>query len=253
MNHDLLLIRFLADELSQTERKTVTDKLITDQNLQQRLSELREFWETDGEKPGEQSHQSEDWMKLSNSLSNKNDSKIKLPYNHVITKWIVRVAAVVLIIIGTTLIWESQQSLETIHGRTIEPVASILPDGSKIYLSKGSRLKYPKTFKSENRTVELTGEGYFDVVSNPKKPFIVNTGETKVLVTGTSFTVKAPGKSEEVAVLVRAGKVLFYNSDIPSANSFKVGLGPGDIGTYFPGIKQLNKTHNKDYKNLNWN
>ena len=113
--------------------------------------------------------------------------------------------------------------------------------------------KYPKNFNTGKRTVELHGEAFFNVISKPKDPFFVNTGEAKVRVTGTSFLVSATNRNEEVAVQVEAGKVLFYNSETLTENAFRVGLGPGDIGIYNPKLKQLNKSRTKDYNNLNWN
>ncbi|MBT3243757.1 MAG: hypothetical protein HN352_11425 [Bacteroidetes bacterium] len=253
MNHDKLLIRFLADELSPVEKRRVSARLLTDNDLQQRLDQLRGFWDEKNEELEISPKQASDWTNLTNRLNLTKDSSIIALTQRSIPKWFIRIAAVLIIALGTTLIWDSQRSFETVKGRTDEPIASRLPDGTEVYLTKGSKLTYPKTFASDSRLVQLSGEGYFDVVGDPKYPFIVDTGQTKVSVTGTTFRIKASGKSEEVAVLVRAGKVLFYNSEILTENSFKVGLGPGDVGTYYPKLNQLNKSHNKDYKHLNWN
>ena len=177
-------------------------------------------------------------------------SSTSKPSNARITSWIVRVAAVMILAIGTTLIINLQKDGFTIKGRSIEPVAALLPDGSEVYLTKGSRLKYSENFNKELREVSIKGEAFFTVISNPDKPFIVHTGEAKIKVTGTSFNVSAPVNNQDVEVVVRTGKVLFYNSETYSENSFKVGLGPGDKGIYSQKLKQLNKTHNAQYKKL---
>jgi len=66
-----------------------------------------------------------------------------------------------------------------------------LPDGSNVWLNHSSSLKYPAMFYGDSRTVELKGEGYFEVVHNPKIPFIVKAGEIRVLARGTTFNIMA--------------------------------------------------------------
>lgn len=67
----------------------------------------------------------------------------------------------------------------------------ILPDGSKVWLNSMSSLRFPVVFKEKTRTVELSGEGYFEVAKDAKKPFVVKIGETEVEVLGTHFNIMA--------------------------------------------------------------
>ena len=78
-----------------------------------------------------------------------------------------------------------------------------LPDGSTVWLNADSKLDYDKNFNVELREVHLTGEAFFDVVKNPKKPFIVHTGPADIKVLGTAFNVKSyPGdKTTETSLL----------------------------------------------------
>jgi ferric-dicitrate binding protein FerR (iron transport regulator) len=50
-----------------------------------------------------------------------------------------------------------------------------LSDGTSVWLNSGSSIKYPDRFVGNNRTVFLKGEAYFEVESDLKKPFIVET------------------------------------------------------------------------------
>ncbi|MCG2615919.1 FecR domain-containing protein [Terrimonas sp. NA20] len=66
-----------------------------------------------------------------------------------------------------------------------------LPDGSVVWLNAGSKLTYDKDYNQEDRQVTLTGEGFFDVIKDPAKPFLVHTSTVDVRVLGTVFNVKA--------------------------------------------------------------
>ncbi|MCF2505860.1 FecR family protein [Dyadobacter sp. CY107] len=86
----------------------------------------------------------------------------------------------------------------------------LLSDNSVATLSPGSTITYPKTFASGERKVILTGEAFFDVAKNPKRPFLVYTNETVTKVLGTSFRVKALDAENTVMVLVKTGRVSVY-------------------------------------------
>ncbi|WP_343307218.1 FecR domain-containing protein [Chitinophaga niabensis] len=67
-----------------------------------------------------------------------------------------------------------------------------LPDGSKVWLNAASSLRYPTAFINNTRTVEITGEAYFEVAPDAAKPFMVKVNErTAILVLGTAFNVNA--------------------------------------------------------------
>ncbi|MET0466003.1 MAG: FecR domain-containing protein [Chitinophagaceae bacterium] len=66
-----------------------------------------------------------------------------------------------------------------------------LPDGSIVWLNAGSKLTYDKEYNQDDRQVTLTGEGFFDVIKDPAKPFLVHTSTVEVRVLGTVFNVKA--------------------------------------------------------------
>ena len=67
-----------------------------------------------------------------------------------------------------------------------------LADGTKVWMNSDSKLIYPTAFKvSGTRTVELSGEAYFEVAHHKNQPFIVNTNQQQIEVLGTHFNVKA--------------------------------------------------------------
>ena len=66
----------------------------------------------------------------------------------------------------------------------------ILDDGTKIYLNKNSKIVYTNQFNEVNRSLKLEGEAFFEVWHNPEKPFIIEIGDAKIRVLGTSFNIK---------------------------------------------------------------
>jgi|WetSurMetagenome_2_1015567.scaffolds.fasta_scaffold29819_3 transmembrane sensor len=82
-----------------------------------------------------------------------------------------------------------------------------LPDGSVVFLNSGSVLLYPEKFAPSNRTVFLSGEGYFSVKKDKKRPFIVNTRYQSVEVSGTVFNLNAYPESRRVVTTLEEGTV----------------------------------------------
>ena len=103
----------------------------------------------------------------------------------------------------------------TPRGGTYEVV---LPDGTHVWLNAASSIKFPSAFTGKDRTVELTGEAYFEVAttymptstsssntsssSSPatspslrgrrtKQSFIVKTADQEVTVLGTHFNINS--------------------------------------------------------------
>lgn len=67
----------------------------------------------------------------------------------------------------------------------------ILADGTKVWLNAGSHFSFPQRFDRGEREVSLEGEGYFEVVKNKNKPFIVSTQNIEIKVLGTKFNLSS--------------------------------------------------------------
>lgn len=85
----------------------------------------------------------------------------------------------------------------------------MLPDGTKVWLSNGTKLIYPENFKSKTREVQLEGEGFFEVTHDKKHPFIVNVGENRIKVLGTKFAVIAYPDDNTVRAELVSGSIQF--------------------------------------------
>jgi len=88
-----------------------------------------------------------------------------------------------------------------------KPQIITLSDGSSVLLKPNSKLSYPKIFTGNTRKVYLSGEAFFEISKNPKKPFFVYANEIVTKVVGTSFRIKAYADLPTVEVIVRTGKV----------------------------------------------
>jgi len=110
-----------------------------------------------------------------------------------------------------------------------------LPDGSTGFLNSGSKLKYPVVF-SKQRTVDLTGEAYFDVVHNEDIPFHVNTRNLDIKVLGTQFDVSAYSDGSVTEVVLKEGKVEIKGK----SGVFAQTLLPGEKITFDPLTNSLN-------------
>lgn len=84
----------------------------------------------------------------------------------------------------------------------------ILSDGTKVWMNAESALTYPTTFSGDMREVELTGEAFFEVEKDAKKPFRVKASQTTVDVLGTSFNVMAYKDEKEVNATLVQGAVI---------------------------------------------
>jgi hypothetical protein len=108
-----------------------------------------------------------------------------------------------------------------------------LADGTKVWLNAASSLRFPTHFFDNERTVELTGEAYFEVASHQvnsiKQPFKVvsrdNSGRNQeVTVLGTHFNVQAYHDDPSVKTTLLEGSVRIKNL---SSNAVMM-LSPGE-------------------------
>lgn len=89
-----------------------------------------------------------------------------------------------------------------------------LPDGTQVSLNAGSELQYAADFNTNHRTVQLSGEAYFDVKKDAERPFIINTGKMSIRVLGTAFNVKAyPEDKTSETSLIRGMIEVSMNND----------------------------------------
>ena len=133
------------------------------------------------------------------------------------TNWWYSIAAVTvgaLILCGVFFVQHSEKpktvvaSIITKKANAGEILKLVLPDSSTIWLNSGSEISFSENLELEDkRTINLTGEAYFEVKHDEKHPFIVKSAALSTTVYGTSFNVRAYRNEETIAVAVNSGKV----------------------------------------------
>jgi transmembrane sensor len=83
----------------------------------------------------------------------------------------------------------------------------VLADGSKVWLNAASSLRFPTTFAGKERSVEITGEAYFEIKKNAEMPFRVKVRDAEVEVLGTSFNVMAYNNENAIKTTLLEGAV----------------------------------------------
>ena len=85
-----------------------------------------------------------------------------------------------------------------------------LPDGSVVSLFPNTQMSYNQSDR-EFRQVQLSGEAFFEVQRDERRPFLIYSGAMTTRVLGTSFNVRAYPGSENFEVSVVSGSVSVMN------------------------------------------
>jgi ferric-dicitrate binding protein FerR (iron transport regulator) len=114
----------------------------------------------------------------------------------------------------------------------------VLPDETKVWLNADSRLTYASDFMAgEDRQVYLEGEGFFDVMPDASRPFIVNTSAIAVKVLGTAFNVKSYPNDQKIQTTVVRGKVSVEST--AKKNGQLVMLSPNQRAVFTKGSEKI--------------
>lgn len=240
-----LLVRFLSGDASETERLEVNRWIESDQRHRRHFEEMTLLWQLSSDANQITDNVvAEDWKKVRSRIRQNK------PYDTFREKsrfpQFFRIAAAIAFLVSSYFVIKhfanQPAKLQTaIAAETTQHV--ILPDGSMAYLNKNARLIYPEKMNTASREVTLEGEAFFDIVKDPSRPFLINTGTAVTEVVGTSFNVNSDAVHTTVTVVT--GRVRVHHEDDVIA------LLPGEQGNYTP-VKGLTKSINTDVNFLSW-
>lgn len=131
-------------------------------------------------------------------------------------KWTAAAASIV-VLAGAGYWWLHAAQQKTMHpgdnksflvtNETSNVKLVVLPDSSHIWLNAAASLRWKEDFNQKVRSVQLTGECFFDVRGQTGKPFIIRTRDLTIQVLGTQFNVEAYPAEGVTRVSLLQGKV----------------------------------------------
>jgi transmembrane sensor len=137
---------------------------------------------------------------------------------------VLRAAAAVLLLLGAGLLWRAMSSRPT--APTAHYATEVgarrelrLGDGSRVVLGPDSRLAVSG---DDGRSVDLTGEAYFQVRHDAARPFTVTTDGATIRDVGTEFTVRADSAAG-TTVAVTEGVVAVSVANTAVAETLRAG------------------------------
>ncbi|NPA36613.1 MAG: DUF4974 domain-containing protein [Chlorobi bacterium] len=129
----------------------------------------------------------------------------------------------------------------------------ILPDGTKVWLNSGSHFKYPLIFKRKMRKVFLSGEAYFEVAKDKKRPFIVQTDDIDVMATGTKFDVLAYDNDNLTEATLVEGTIYIAKDNGDNKKPTPIAcVKPGQKATLHKDRKKLTVQKTNIDKTISW-
>ncbi len=111
----------------------------------------------------------------------------------------------------TTIATTTFNTMSTPPGRQFQLQ---LPDGTRAWLNAASSIRFPVGFRNDERVVSVTGEVYFEIAKDPRKPFRVFTNSnTAIEVLGTRFNVNVYTDEPGVRTTLLEGAVKVFALD----------------------------------------
>jgi transmembrane sensor len=155
------------------------------------------------------------WQNLKSRIDQKNTKTISLADRQPSSQhWYLKIAASLLVILGIGYLffwYNGKATIDSVNVTTeATTVSDTLPDGTSVYLNKGTQLAYTFDKKKNAHVVKLNGEAFFNISNDDDKDFIIDAGGVFIRDIGTSFNVKAYPESGIIEVTVEEGEVMFF-------------------------------------------
>jgi transmembrane sensor len=185
------ILKYFLGELDDSERLRLLKQINSDESLKGEYIRLQNIFALTqlSAHPGDDEAAKESFRKFTRRLQAKQRKLFLIKIG--------KIAAVALAVIVSTVfatLYFAENSTRDLAFNTLYvPVGQraqiTLQDGTTVWLNAQSTLIYPSHFAGKERKVTLTGEAFFDVAKNPRKPFIVESQDIRLKVLGTQFNV----------------------------------------------------------------
>ncbi len=255
-NINWLLDYFRGKSTDKDESDVV--RLFTDENRTEELKDLlsKQFYQLMWEKDTHEKNLDHILYKIHYNI-NSSDALVRGKKIRSILTLALKVAVIVTLPLLVYLGFRSysrhiqpDNTLAEIHAPAWTRTSFLLPDGSTVWLNSNSTLKYRMNFRND-RHVELSGEAFFDVVTDAKRPFTVNTSDITIKVHGTKFNVASWGDENTTEIVLENGKIeLAAKGSDSSERSFI--LNPGELALYNHAKKEFTTETVETSKFISW-
>jgi transmembrane sensor len=205
-----MLDRYLAGELSPVDQRDLDLWLAAHPEWQMMTGRLRDL-SLDHNLPPMPRDVDTDWEHIRESI--QTTSPIACPAS-ASRRWQyagVGIALVVMVALGVRMGRSRPHAMpaeQTYVTRAGQQATVTLRDGTRIVLAPDTKLSVASDFGDRSRTVTLSGEADFNVMTTTGAPFVVRTGAVSTRVLGTAFSVRRYCGDDTVQVVVRSGRVV---------------------------------------------
>ena len=178
------LLRYITGDATETEKSAMAQWLDTDPANMREFLAFRKLYDITL------------WQEENKETQLINPSKKEFKVRKLVFEALKVAAIFVFALVGTRYLFPTSKVSEPVAMQTIYVPAGqraelTLSDGTKVWLNAKTTFIFPNLFTEKSRIVSLDGEGFFDVKSNKKQPFIVKTEKYDVKVWGTQFNLMA--------------------------------------------------------------
>jgi ferric-dicitrate binding protein FerR (iron transport regulator) len=212
-----LLIKFFAEEISEEELDLLKKWLSASPENKRIFDEENELWRESSTRINLDNFNVDlAWDSISSKYDFVSGERAITVFRKNNIRFITVAATFALIIItgSVALLFKARQTLNHLSASQIfvstnygDKAHVILPDSSEIILNSGSKVQYDGNYNIKERKVKLNGEAYFQVKTNPEKPFIVKAGKIQVYAIGTKFNILSYENEKNIEATLVEGKV----------------------------------------------
>jgi ferric-dicitrate binding protein FerR (iron transport regulator) len=252
--NEAFLVRYFINDTTESENRLVQEWLLQNPENPQIFAETQKLWDKTGSLRRQMPVNVDTaWQKMQAKMKKMPSQTIEEPKVIALkpstrsNKWSgLSVAASLALVLGLGWLWYNlsqsgnNQATMVAFSTQNKPQELILDDGSKVFLNKKSKINYPQSFAKKVRVVEFSGEAYFEVKSNPDKPFHIKTEHLKVEVLGTAFNLQTETSEGESVLVVQEGRVRV------STEQASEEYVAGEKAVYNPETKTLQKIKNNN-------
>lgn len=225
LDYNELIARFLEKTIKEDDLTVLTNWINDSYENRKLFDQYNEVWQLSHAVLNDEHYNVDDgWNSLREEITKKGTTNnIRLINTNQLVIWrVASVAAILVAALFIGLFFHKNTKLPTPQFVTVqsprgEKSRIILSDSTIVWLNSDSQLTYGNDFDGNTRLVTLSGEGYFNVKKDIKRPFIVRTPNADVKVFGTRFNVCAYPNEPLTEATLEEGKIGVYITGKPDS------------------------------------